>query len=183
MAAHDTPRSPRYVAMKISNGECCKVQFTKHSHHVTHNSRALWGSEKVLLCLALRRVTSIYRTSTILPPALPKVDTMPSSQSSPGLTAHYTFPTNSSDQTWSYPQSSIASAPSTDERVAYLAKLRKDLAAMQTEVNHFLTEKMEEDKRSAAVNGGGDVADRVSGKGQVDEKVEEDNYGEEGEEG
>lgn len=104
--------------------------------------------------------------------------TMPSETPTPELTAHYTTPTSA--QAWTYPQQSTTSTPSTDKRVAYLAKLRKDVSLMQNEINRFLTNKMEEDKRVAGSDGGG-ASNGVYGKGKVDEKAEEDNYGEEGE--
>ncbi|RAK74995.1 uncharacterized protein BO72DRAFT_460727 [Aspergillus fijiensis CBS 313.89] len=52
-------------------------------------------------------------------------------------------------------------------KITYLAELRKQVPALQNEINIFLTEKMEEDKRAA--------------DGQLSEKEakEEANYGEE----
>jgi Gon7 family len=53
-------------------------------------------------------------------------------------------------------------------KTAYLAELRSSVKQMQGEVNSFLTEKMEEDKKTAATNG-------QKGK----DEVEEEKYGEE----
>ena len=86
---------------------------------------------------------------------------------SPALEATYTSPTAS--KTFSYSLPSLNDPPTTAEKTAYLATLRESVTKLQEEVNTFLTAKMEEDK----VAGVG---------GKVDEKREEENYGEEGEE-
>lgn len=57
---------------------------------------------------------------------------------------------------------------STEEKTEYLSTLRISMVKLQAEVNEFLTARMEEDKASAA----GDVH-------TVDDKNEEENYGEE----
>ncbi|KAI9706348.1 MAG: hypothetical protein M1836_003353 [Candelina mexicana] len=57
----------------------------------------------------------------------------------------------------------------TEEKTAYLSALRSAVTKLQEEVNSFLTQKMEEDKETIT----GSV-------GTVDEKEEEENYGEEG---
>lgn len=61
-----------------------------------------------------------------------------------------------------------------EERVAYLAALRKETAALQERINTELTQRMEEDKAQAAneVAPGGN-------KRKVDDVSEEENYGEE----
>ena len=61
-----------------------------------------------------------------------------------------------------------ASVASTKEKTAYLSALRKSVVKLQEDVNGFLTTKMEEDKALAASAGM-----------KVDDKAEEDNYGEE----
>ena len=61
-----------------------------------------------------------------------------------------------------------ASNKSTKEKTMYLSALRKSVVELQDEVNGFLTTKMEEDKALAASAGM-----------KADDKVEEENYGEE----
>ncbi|RAH71743.1 uncharacterized protein BO66DRAFT_390594 [Aspergillus aculeatinus CBS 121060] len=92
------------------------------------------------------------------------------------LQAIYTAPHQQS-QTFTQPiaaplPAAAAATSSTDPahtqtKIAYLAELRKQVPALQNEINIFLTEKMEEDKRAA--------------DGQLSEKEakEEANYGEE----
>lgn len=57
---------------------------------------------------------------------------------------------------------------STAEKTEYLSNLRQSVTKLQDEINTFLTEKMEEDKALAAKAGL-----------KVDEKKEEERYGEE----
>ena len=64
--------------------------------------------------------------------------------------------------------SPISASPSTKDKTAYLSALRSSVATLQEEVNGFLTAKMEEDKALVSTNGV-----------KVDEKEEEENYGEE----
>ena len=63
---------------------------------------------------------------------------------------------------------------SVTERVAYLAALRKETAALQDRINTELTQRMEDDKAQAA-------SDAAPGgnKRKVDDVAEEENYGEE----
>ena len=61
-----------------------------------------------------------------------------------------------------------AAGLNTKEKTQYLSMLRESVVKLQEEINVFLTSKMEEDKITAT-NGGK----------KVDEKEEEDNYGEE----
>ncbi|PYH89562.1 hypothetical protein BO71DRAFT_402943 [Aspergillus ellipticus CBS 707.79] len=82
------------------------------------------------------------------------------------LTATYTSPTPSHpSHTFSH---SIAAPPPTSvpAKSAFLADLRARVPALQSDINAFLTARMDDDKRAA---------------GQVDEKEsqEEENYGEE----
>lgn len=58
---------------------------------------------------------------------------------------------------------------STEGKTAYLSALRGSVTKLQEEVNTFLTSRMEEDKALASVAGQ-----------KVDDKKEEENYGEEG---
>lgn len=87
----------------------------------------------------------------------------PASTSS--LQAFYTSPTSS--KTFSHPLPS-ASVASTKEKTQYLSALRKWVAQLQEDFNGFLTTKMEQDKALA-----------VSAGMKADDKVEEENYGEE----
>ncbi|KAL8762433.1 MAG: hypothetical protein Q9184_001561 [Pyrenodesmia sp. 2 TL-2023] len=81
------------------------------------------------------------------------------------LSASYTSPSTSKNFTHPLPSSSTKS---TAEKTQYLSSLRKSVTQLQEEINTFLTEKMEEDKTLAAKAGV-----------KIDEKKEEDNYGEE----
>ena len=71
-----------------------------------------------------------------------------------------------------YPQNALNNQSTAKETTAYISSLRNSLLEMQSDINTFLTKKMEEDKATAATNGNG-FADKV------DEQKEEDNYGEE----
>ncbi|KAI4100716.1 MAG: hypothetical protein LQ339_005394 [Xanthoria mediterranea] len=92
----------------------------------------------------------------------------PLSSRSTTLTATYTSPTTI--QTFTHPLPS-SSTTSLAQKTAYLSNLRQSMTKLQDEVNASLTKKMEEDKALAAKVG---VSDRV------DEKKEEDFYGEDG---
>lgn len=83
------------------------------------------------------------------------------------LSAEYTSPT--ATNTFSSPLSSLpSSTSSTQEKSQYLGDLREKIAQMQSDINVFLTQKMEEEK--AATEGGSSAKD--------DER-EEQMYGEE----
>lgn len=89
------------------------------------------------------------------------------------ICAVYTSP--ASTQTFEQPISSpLSNGPPTEKtrtKTAYLAELRQLVPKIQTDVNVFLTERMEEDKKAAEAQGR-----------QVSEKEaaeEEENYGEE----
>jgi len=88
------------------------------------------------------------------------------SQSKGPLTASYASPTGSKDFEHSLP--SLPSQFSTEQKTNYLSALRSLVVKLQEEVNTFLTAKMEEDKV---------IAPQAAGK--VDDKTEEENYGEE----
>jgi len=85
------------------------------------------------------------------------------------LEANYGSP--SGQQTWSYAQQKLSDPPATDERVSYISKLRQDVTSLQKNVNQFLTEKMEDEKRVSQVNG--------NSTARIDAAKEEENYGEE----
>ena len=86
-------------------------------------------------------------------------------ESDTSLKANYASP--STTKTFTHPLPT-ASTTSTQEKTNYLSALRKSVVKLQEEVNGFLTAKMEEDKALAADAGM-----------KVDEKAEEENYGEE----
>ncbi|KAL8934830.1 MAG: hypothetical protein Q9211_005022 [Gyalolechia sp. 1 TL-2023] len=80
-------------------------------------------------------------------------------------TATYTSPSSSRSFTHPLPSSTTTS---TAQKTEYLSTLRQSVTKLQDEVNAFLTEKMEVDKALAAEVGL-----------KVDEKKEEERYGEE----
>jgi hypothetical protein len=84
----------------------------------------------------------------------------------PDLTATYASPSTSSPHTISASLPAIPAAPSTDDRVAYLAELQKVVKNIQGDVNVFLTQKMEEEKAAG-------------GNAKLDDAKAEENYGEE----
>lgn len=99
----------------------------------------------------------------------------PSNQASTpsSLQASYTSPSATQAFTHTLPS---AIATSTEEKTHYLSSLRQSVVKLQDEINEFLTGKMEEDKEMAARAGGTTAA--------IDDKAEEDAYGEErGDEG
>lgn len=103
---------------------------------------------------------------------------MASSQSN-ALRAVYTSPqlsTQSQSQTFQHQLSSlpVSSDPASPEIVkaksTYLSELRQLVPQLQDEINVFLTERMEEDKKAAEAQGS---------KQSEEEAKEEENYGEE----
>lgn len=87
--------------------------------------------------------------------------------SGPSLTAHYSAPSSAS-RSFSQTLPASSHTPSTEDRTTYLSALHESIGKMQDEVNAFLTQKMEEDKRAA-----GNAA------ATTEETKEEENYGEE----
>ncbi|KAL9586398.1 MAG: hypothetical protein Q9203_003875 [Teloschistes exilis] len=83
------------------------------------------------------------------------------------LFATYTSPSYPTPKAFTYPLPS-SNTTSLAEKTAYLSTLRESMIQLQDRVNPFLTKKMEEDKALAADAGV-----------KVDEKKEEDFYGEE----
>ena len=88
------------------------------------------------------------------------------STSSSSLRANYSSPNASKTFEYSLPQ--ISSHISTEEKTGYLSALRSSVVKLQEEVNTFLTAKMEEDKVTTSQM-----------TGNLDDKKEEENYGEE----
>ena len=88
------------------------------------------------------------------------------SDSSQELIAEYLSETG--EKLFKHNVGDITSEARTDDRVRYLASLRASVVKMQDEINTFLTRKMDEDKQAAAAQGQA-----------VDDKREEENYGEE----
>ena len=84
----------------------------------------------------------------------------------PELRADYSSPQEK--KTFAHKLPSISLEPTTKEKTNYLSDLRASVVQLQDEVNVFLTAKMEEDKALASTSAG-----------KVDEKKEEENYGEE----
>lgn len=90
------------------------------------------------------------------------------------LHARYTAPHPPTSHTFSHTIALPASTASPQEEVkaksAYLAELKGLVTKLQDEINVFLTERMEEDKRAAEAQGR---------KDSEREAKEEENYGEE----
>ncbi|PGH33686.1 hypothetical protein GX50_03513 [[Emmonsia] crescens] len=102
--------------------------------------------------------------ATYTAPATPSA-----SQVQPGRTHTFTHALSSS-----LPQSPDSS-DSTVEKTAYLSELRTAVRALQTEINEFLTARMDEDNtNNRQLASGG--ADRTKSER---ESMEEENYGEE----
>ncbi|KAL3437062.1 EKC/KEOPS complex, subunit Gon7 [Aspergillus tetrazonus] len=94
-----------------------------------------------------------------------------SSSQSNRLQAQYTSP--QLNRTFEHTINSPAPSPSEENikvKVAYLSELRKLVPALQNDINLFLTERMEVDKKTAEAQGR-----QLSEK----EAKEEENYGEE----
>ncbi|XXG98016.1 low-affinity phosphate transporter [Hypoxylon texense] len=74
-------------------------------------------------------------------------------------------------------------ASSTEQKTAYLRRLRDAVSDLQSRVNSELTARMEDEARSsaatAAATAGNKAGNGVNGVGGVDEEAEEENYGEE----
>ncbi|MCJ1283461.1 hypothetical protein MMC26_002790 [Xylographa opegraphella] len=89
----------------------------------------------------------------------------PDSEQTPSLTADYASPTEK--HKFEHPSPVLPEKFSVEEKTAYLSALRSAVTHLQEEVNTFLTAKMEEDKAVA-----------VQKTGVIDDKKEEENYGE-----
>ncbi|KAL8829172.1 MAG: hypothetical protein Q9191_002166 [Dirinaria sp. TL-2023a] len=86
-------------------------------------------------------------------------------RSSEALKADYAAPSEAKSFAYPLPP---ASNESTEQKTAYLSALRESVTKLQDDINGFLTNKMEEDKASASLAGT-----------TVDDRKEEENYGEE----
>ncbi|KAJ9661245.1 hypothetical protein H2201_006604 [Coniosporium apollinis] len=93
----------------------------------------------------------------------------------PSLTATYAAP-SAPTKSFTHTLPSCPSSPSTSEKTAYLSALRQSIAALQAEVNEFLTAKMDEEKAGASTAGGELHGGAPSGR---KEDEEEEGYGEE----
>lgn len=82
----------------------------------------------------------------------------------PSLTAQYSSNT-APNKTITIALPALPDPPATQERVAYLAELQTSLKTLQSDLNTFLTERMEEDK--------------ALGASKVDDAKAEETYGEE----
>ncbi|KAF2829722.1 hypothetical protein CC86DRAFT_391816 [Ophiobolus disseminans] len=89
----------------------------------------------------------------------------------PSITATYTSPTVSSEapKVFSTHLPALSSPPSTQDRVAYLAKLSSSMKTLQQDVNTFLTQKMEEDKAVDTSKGDDAKDEETYGEEVVDE--------------
>ncbi|MCJ1432851.1 hypothetical protein MMC27_002209 [Xylographa pallens] len=90
----------------------------------------------------------------------------PTSDHNPSLKADYASPTE--NHKFEHPLKALPTPFSTADKTAYLSALRSEVTHLQKEMNTFLTAKMEEDK-----------AISVQRTGVIDDKQEEENYGEE----
>ena len=93
--------------------------------------------------------------------------TVDSSNGNSGTTLKADYASPSTTKSFTHPLPAASNA-STEEKTMYLSALRKSVVRLQEEVNGFLTTKMEEDKALAASAGV-----------KIDDKAEEENYGEE----
>ncbi|MCJ1411078.1 hypothetical protein MMC19_005166 [Ptychographa xylographoides] len=85
------------------------------------------------------------------------------------LKANYSSPSGS--RSFQHTLPSLPTLPTdltTQEKTSYLSNLRSSTTNLQGDINAFLTANMEEDKRTAS-----------QGTGKMDDKREEENYGEE----
>lgn len=85
------------------------------------------------------------------------------SSDTPSARAIYASP--NATHTFHHPVAPLPAPDNTNEKSAYLSQLGQSVRQIQNDVNTFLTERMEEDKKSAAVS--------------EKEVKEEENYGEE----
>ncbi|GAB7342340.1 hypothetical protein MBLNU457_g0563t1 [Dothideomycetes sp. NU457] len=86
------------------------------------------------------------------------------------LTATYTSPTT--NHIFKSQLQSLSADPSTKEKTSYITDLRAKTSQLQSDINAYLTERMDEDKAQ-------EVASGTAKKSARDEQREEDMYGEE----
>jgi hypothetical protein len=97
--------------------------------------------------------------------------TDPSSDTKPTLSASYSSPVSPTSQSFQHQVAApLDKGGSVAAKKAYLSELRGLVTLVQTEINVFLTERMEEDKKATEAQGRQD-ADR--------DAKDEENYGEE----
>ncbi|CZT06268.1 hypothetical protein WAI453_006292 [Rhynchosporium graminicola] len=114
-------------------------------------------------------------------PSPPPPPTDSPSTSTSALKASYSSPTNK-EFAYSTPLPPLSTSSSnplsaslfTVDKTAYLSALMQATSKMQEDINRELTKRMEEDNLKAAA-----VSGEVKGGMKVDEKKEEENYGEE----
>ena len=96
--------------------------------------------------------------------------------SSAVLRAEYQSPTGSKDfqHAISAPPSQDTKPLDTQAKTKYLSNLRASSKQLQEDINKFLTEKMEEDKRAQ-----GQVTMNGASKQKAKDELEEETYGEE----
>ncbi len=82
------------------------------------------------------------------------------------VVARYTSPKGTKD--FSHALNNVSKSMSVEQKTAYLSGLRSSVIKLQEEINIFLTQEMEQDKSA-----------RVGSGGEVEDKKEEENYGEE----
>lgn len=92
------------------------------------------------------------------------------------LSATYDSPSGHKDfvHTISTPQVDNNGAAATAGKTKYLSELRTSTKKLQEEINKFLTEKMEEDKKAV-----GEEGQNGTSKQKSEDELEEENYGEE----
>ncbi len=97
-------------------------------------------------------------------------------RSSARLSAVYETPSGLKDFAHTIPTPQVKNEGSveTEAKSKYLSELRASTKNLQEDINKFLTEKMEEDKKAASQNSLDDVSKQKS-----KDELEEENYGEE----
>lgn len=92
------------------------------------------------------------------------------------LSATYDSPSGHKDFVHTIPTPQVDSNGSADTtgKTKYLSELRTSTRRLQEDINKFLTEKMEEDKKAV-----GEAGDNSTSKEKSTDELEEENYGEE----
>lgn len=130
-------------------------------HYLSLSCHPSPGSPKYLALHASKLVNSLSNT----PPNMVQAADSLNGYSNTALEADYAGPTTT--KTFIHPLPAAANT-SIEDKTNYLSALRKSVVKLQDEVNGFLTTKMEEDK--ALAEGAGV---------KIDDKADEENYGEE----
>ncbi|KAH0841352.1 hypothetical protein AYO21_04947 [Fonsecaea monophora] len=102
----------------------------------------------------------------------------PSDHSPTALTASYNSPSESKhfQYTITAPQTQDDGSLSAEAKTKYVSELRASSKKLQEDINKFLTEKMEEDKKQT-----GQHSEDSTLKQKSKDELEEENYGEENE--